>query len=127
MDINSRYAEIKTLTSKLKADILVLLTDRTKPLDERWAIYEKIPSDLLTEYSGGSLPFSNRLAKDYHPYSDGNMERGGKLDIASLLEWFEYDNEDEDSRFFGKFTPEVMVDIQEEILRRMMGKFYFQW
>ena len=109
------------------------LTDKTQPLDERWAAYLAVEKFLPMESYGDGL--IEHLGWD-SPYDDLGVERHQTRKFSSVLEQVEenldclLDEEEPEHSYYDKYrsiTPEMLNSWKEAVLASGYGSFTWDW
>jgi hypothetical protein len=125
--------KLKERANQLRVDFKKIMSDKSIPLDDRWDMFIKAPSDLKGHQS--YVWDSKILGRDFNWYTDYSCERHQEVDLIEFVENLEEDfnaiaeGEDAAYMFTEKFedTPEVVEALKEEILADNIASFTFDW
>jgi RNAse (barnase) inhibitor barstar len=131
-DLKAAQEQVKNLKSQYK----VYITDKNIPLEDRWQFFESMP-DELKEQERFVVNFVslNKYIPNFNWYYEFHMEKGYAQNMDSIIERIEeaiymYNDEPQLDNKVGKGfvkNPTAMAEFKEEILRKNLRGFIFDW
>lgn len=130
-DIQVTIADIQ-IFKKIIADgvenCLVLMRDKSIPLEERWSLFEQV-AEFLPISSWGSDTAWKKLGIDtYSEYDDFNTDRGRTVKLVDRYEMLQEmlgDYEEYDESLW--YTPEQLNTWREQVLQDGRQGFIYDW
>ena len=112
--MEEKIKKFKELQDSLKGELRLWVVDKSIPLEERWKVF--IDSK-LGDYKSFIERFNCVVGEEY---IDTLETKYSTEDVEQILEWAE--DEDENS-----YTPEDIIEFKENVLKKFIYSFQFDW
>lgn len=110
--IEVRYAELQTEIGSLREQFARVMRDKTIPLDTRWQAFVDAPIYLKNHERW----IWRSLVIDFHKHFE--LQRYEVVKSVNIVDWCED---------YEWYTPELAVELKEEILLENLGSFTNDW
>ena len=121
----AKIKSVETLVESYREAIEPYLTDTTYPLEERWLVYEKLPS-FLRNHLPSTVDFlfttEGKVVELYEVYEFNRCE------VINVVEFFE--SWDDSIKYYNVFHTEAQINIdysKGKILEMNLGSFINDW
>lgn len=120
--IFEKVASLESAIKDLKAEFAAYVSNKSIPLDERWALFKKAPSS-LTNTSRWSWDFKCVDVSWYHDYHVKRYETVNLVDFIEDHLAYEIETDDDAKK---KWEPLIPL-MKEEILADNTREFVYDW
>jgi hypothetical protein len=110
--------------STLYDALVVYVTDKSIPLQDRWETFLAAPSDWLTEQRVCGFPLDSMTQVFQSPYDDFHMDYGSEMAVKELFDDIENKLEFSSDQFEG-LTQELIDAGKEEAMEMMLGRWEY--
>lgn len=127
------FSEYRAAVEMMRQQFTTVITDKSIPLNERWELFKKAPTELkettcwvvnfntLNEAEGGHVSWYDMFGVDRHQTVE-------MLDIIERLEEIiEYGQTKIKAKQFFIDNPAKLDDLKEEILSMNLQSFVYDW